>query len=419
MFVKYEDFDTLPHWVQKYIENIDMRTQSSLTAREYASDLRLFFRYVAERRGLVSPDDDWADIDLHALVDTDFLRSIRSGEIVSFNNHCRDVLKHRPNTLSRRFIAIRRFFRYLTVQRHILETNPMDELDPQKTGKSLPVYLPLEDCLLLLRTVENDPENPFRERDYCILTLFLNCGMRLSELCGLNLADIRRDDTMRIRGKGSKERTVYLNGACTAALRRYLRTRPQEGLKAEDRDAVFISRNKRRINQRSVELMLEKYLKICGLEGKGYSIHKLRHTAATLMYQNDVDVLQLKEILGHENLSTTQIYTHVLDAQLRAAVEQNPLANVRTEPTEEEAKKAAHVAFLQSQMLPPEMLAKAAAYDPLAQALAKAEEETEEQKANKEAHIAFLQSQMLPPEFLERIRAEEEEKEKKEKKEKK
>jgi len=211
----------------------------------------------------------------------------------------------------------------------------MDELDPQRTGKSLPVYLPLEDCLDLLQTVEHDLDNPFRERDYCILTLFLNCGMRLSELCGLNLADIYRDDTMRIRGKGSKERTVYLNGACTAALRRYLRTRPQEGLKHEDRDAVFISRNRRRINQRSVELMLEKHLCMCGLDGKGYSIHKLRHTAATLMYQNDVDVLQLKEILGHENLSTTQIYTHVLDAQLKAAVEANPLAKVRAEEEKE------------------------------------------------------------------------------------
>jgi site-specific recombinase XerD len=264
-------------------------------------------------------------------VDAQFIRRVTAAEASDFISYCRNTRGNSPSTLSRRFIAVKRFLRYLTVQRHILEQNPMDELDPQKTGKSLPVYLPLEDCLLLLRTVEQDLENPFRERDYCMLVLFLNCGMRLSELCGLNLVDIHKDGTLRIRGKGSKERTVYLNGACTAALRRYLRTRPQEGLRHEDRDAVFISRNKRRISQRSVELMLEKYLHLCGLDGKGYSVHKLRHTAATLMYQNDVDVLQLKEILGHENLSTTQIYTHVLDSQLRAAVEQNPLANVRAQ----------------------------------------------------------------------------------------
>jgi len=346
--LKREDISTLPRLVQDYLQSLERRIHAELTILEYASDLRLFFHYVAQRRGLLPPDEhpnksadssgtppiNWDETDLAALVDAAFIRRVTAAEASDFISYCRNARKNNPNTLSRRFIAVKRFFRYLTVQRHILEVNPMDELDPQKTGKSLPVYLPLEDCLNLLQTVEHDLENPFRERDYCMLTLFLNCGMRLSELCGLNLADIYKDDTMRIRGKGSKERTVYLNDACMAALRRYLRTRPQEGLKADDRDAVFISRNKRRINQRSVELMLEKYLKICGLEGKGYSIHKLRHTAATLMYQNDVDVLQLKEILGHENLSTTQIYTHVLDAQLRAAVEQNPLANVRADEEE-------------------------------------------------------------------------------------
>lgn len=334
--MKRDDIHTLPRLVQEYLQSLERRVHAELTILEYASDLRLFFRYLAEIRGLLPPDAPWDEVDLSILVDTDFIRQITAAEASDFISYCRNERKNNSNTLSRRFIAIKRFFRYLTVQRHIMEHNPMDELDPQRTGKTLPVYLPLDDCLTLLQTVEHDQNNPFRERDYCILILFLNCGMRLSELCGLNLADIYKDDTMRIRGKGSKERTVYLNDACTAALRRYLRTRPQEGLKADDRDAVFISRNKRRINQRSVELMLEKYLKMCGLDGKGYSIHKLRHTAATLMYQNDVDVLQLKEILGHENLSTTQIYTHVLDAQLRAAVEQNPLANIRADAEDQE-----------------------------------------------------------------------------------
>ena len=422
--MKREDISTLPRLVQDYLQSLERRIHAELTILEYASDLRLFFRYVAQRRGLLPPDEhpkksadfsgtppiDWDEIDLAALVDVTFIRRVTAAEASDFISYCRNTRKNNPNTLSRRFIAVKRFFRYLTVQRHILEVNPMDELDPQKTGKSLPVYLPLEDCLNLLQTVEHDMENQFRERDYCMLTLFLNCGMRLSELCGLNLADIHKDDTLRIRGKGSKERTVYLNDACRAALRRYLRTRPQEGLKVEDRDAVFISRNKRRINQRSVELMLEKYLKICGLEGKGYSIHKLRHTAATLMYQNDVDVLQLKEILGHENLSTTQIYTHVLDAQLRAAVEQNPLANVRTgeeyPKTPEEIAKQAHKEYVMSQIFPPDMLAEMrerekALYTP-------EEPETPEEAEKKAAHKEYIKSQIFPPDMLERMKAEKE-----------
>ena len=359
--MKREDIVTLPRLVQDYLQSLERRIHAELTILEYASDLRLFFRWLTQRRGLLPSDADWDEVDLSSVVDTQFIRRVTAAEASDFISYCRNTRGNNPNTLSRRFIAVKRFFRYLTVQRHILELNPMDELDPQKTGKSLPVYLPLEDCLNLLQTVEHDMENRFRERDYCMLTLFLNCGMRLSELCGLNLVDIHKDNTLRIRGKGSKERTVYLNDACKSALRRYLPTRPQEGLKADDRDAVFISRNKRRINQRSVELMLEKYLKICGLEGKGYSIHKLRHTAATLMYQNDVDVLQLKEILGHENLSTTQIYTHVLDEQLRAAMEQNPLANVRAEPKVEvvDVQAQAHWEHIVSQMLPPEMLEEA------------------------------------------------------------
>jgi len=410
--MKREDIATLPRLVQDYLQALERRIHAELTILEYASDLRLFFRWLVHQRGLVrergllSPETEWEEIDLLALVDVEFIRRVTASEASDFISYCRNTRGNNPNTLSRRFIAVKRFFRYLTVQRHILELNPMDELDPQKTGKSLPVYLPLEDCLNLLQTVEHDMENRFRERDYCMLTLFLNCGMRLSELCGLNLVDIRRDDTMRIRGKGSKERTVYLNAACTAALRRYLPTRPQNDLKAEDRDAVFISRNKRRINQRSVELVLEKYLKMCGLEGKGYSIHKLRHTAATLMYQNDVDVLQLKEILGHENLSTTQIYTHVLNAQLKAAVEQNPLANVRTKTKAEERKEAQEsIVRLYEELGVPDAR-KMLPVDPVDN---EEEEETYEEKAARLEHIA---TQLFPPDMAEEaiahIRAEKE-----------
>jgi len=400
--MKRDDITTLPRLVQDYLQSLERRIHAELTILEYASDLRLFFRWLVQRRGLLPQEEDasWDEIDLASLVDAQFIRRVTAAEASDFISYCRNTRGNSPNTLSRRFIAVKRFFRYLTVQRHILEVNPMDELDPQKTGKSLPVYLPLADCLNLLQTVEHDMENRFRERDYCMLTLFLNCGMRLSELCGLNLADIHRNDTMRIRGKGSKDRTVYLNGACTSALRRYLPTRPQDGLKAEDRDAVFISRNRRRINQRSVELMLEKYIKICGLEGKGYSIHKLRHTAATLMYQNDVDVLQLKEILGHENLSTTQIYTHVLDKQLQEAVEKNPLANVRAKTKAEERKATQKSIIRMYEELGVPDARKMLAGDP-----ADIHEDEEEDAEEEAARLEYIASQMFPPDMLEVARA--------------
>ncbi|MCL2447065.1 MAG: tyrosine-type recombinase/integrase [Oscillospiraceae bacterium] len=329
--MKRDDIAFLPLLVQDYIRALERKQTAELTILEYASDLRLFFYYMAQRHHVLPSGLDWDEIDLQPIADIAFIRAISTEDAEDFISYCRNVRGNNANTLNRRYVAVRRFFRYLTVRKHLLDKNPLDGMDGIKTAKSLPVYLPLDDCVLLLNTVEQDLSNPFRERDYCILVLFLNCGLRLSELCNINLADIASNDTVRVRGKGSKDRTVYLNAACLAALERYLRTRPQDGLRHEDRDALFISRNKRRINPRSVELMLTKYLQLCGLENRGYSIHKLRHTAATLMYQNNVDVRTLKEILGHENLNTTQIYTHVANQQLADAVQQNPLANLRTE----------------------------------------------------------------------------------------
>ena len=170
----------------------------------------------------------------------------------------------------------------------------------------------------------NSVEGKFKERDYCMLTLFLNCGLRLSELVGINISHIKDNNTLIVLGKGNKERTIYLNNACLDAISAYLAVRPVDGVK--DRDALFISSQKRRISKQSVQKMVEGYLKKCGYDGMGLSTHKLRHTAATLMYQHgDIDPLQLKEILGHENLSTTEIYTHIHDEQLKQAVDSNPL----------------------------------------------------------------------------------------------
>ena len=195
----------------------------------------------------------------------------------------------------------------------------------QKIKKSLPKYLTLNQSIDLLESI--DGKN--RERDYCIITLFLNCGLRLAELVGLNLSDVFDNNTMRVIGKGNKERTIYLNSACVSALNDYLSVRAF-GDDVKDKNALFLSRLKKRISPKTVQHIVNTFLERAGLGGRGLSTHKLRHTAATLMYQHgNVDVLVLKGILGHENIGTTEIYTHIVDDQLKSAVDANPLSAVK------------------------------------------------------------------------------------------
>ncbi len=214
----------------------------------------------------------------------------------------------------------------------MLETNPMASLESPTIRKTLPVYLTADDSVKLLEAVQGE----YAERDYCILTLFLNCGLRVSELVGLNLTDFQRD-TVRVTGKGGKERTVYLNEACADAINQYLphRLRPHD----RDKNALFISRNRNRISVQTVKWLVKKYVGQAGLNTHKYSAHKLRHTAATLMYQNGVDIRTLQTILGHTSVSTTMIYTHIEDSSLREAAQKNPLASVR--PHRQNGGKAA------------------------------------------------------------------------------
>ena len=249
--------------------------------------------------------------------------SVKLDDAYAFLAYCQRERGNDAAARARKAVAIKRFYRYLSLDQRYLERNPLQELESPKIKRSLPKYLTLEQSLELLQCVDGNN----RERDYCILALFLNCGLRVSELVSLNLSDIRRDDTMRVVGKGNKERTIYLNPTCMSALHRYLQVRPADCI--ADRNALFISRNNRRISVRAVQNVVAKFLKKAGLDGQGFSAHKLRHTAATLMYQHgDVDVLLLKEILGHENLATTEIYTHIVDSQLREAMQQNPLGHL-------------------------------------------------------------------------------------------
>lgn len=305
---------------------------SRKTADEYFFDLRTFFRYIKTIKGRAPRTADLDDISIDD-VDLDLVASVTLTDVYSYMSYLsRDRVKH-PNAAepeyglttsarARKIASIRSFYKYLTNKAKLLKENPMQDLDAPRIKKSLPRYLNLEQSLQLLNSVDG----PNQARDYCILTLFLNCGLRISELVGLNLTDVR-DDQLRVLGKGSKERIVYLNDACQSAIADWLDTR-SKGVGA-DKNALFLTRRHTRMTKDAVHYMVKKRLLAAGLDPGLYSSHKLRHTAATLMLQNGVDVRTLQEVLGHENLNTTQIYTHVDNEDLRTAAKANPLAKVR------------------------------------------------------------------------------------------
>lgn len=327
--MKREDFYLLPPLVQDYLVYIEaIKGHSQLSVVEYAGDLRTFFRFISRQKHLSPANTEDTDMDLRS-IDTDVIKSITLNDAYMFLIYCRNERHNSEASRARKVVAIRRFFTYLTDNLGILETNPMKNLDTPKIKKSLPKYLTLEEAQKLLSVIDGK----FKERDYAIITLFLNCGMRLAELVSIDYTDIRSDGTLVITGKGNKERTVYLNQACLDALTAWMKVRPNDGVK--DR-ALFLSSRNQRISPRMVEIMVTKYLEKAGLGGRGLSVHKLRHTAATLMYQHgNVDVLLLKEILGHENLGTTEIYTHITSDATKKAIESNPLSGEKSHFTGE------------------------------------------------------------------------------------
>lgn len=316
----YED---LPKDVQSFLTYMEViQGKSALTVSEYALDLRTFFRFMKKERGLAK-GEAFEKIYI-ADIDTVFISDVTLTDAYSFLKYCKDERENNASARSRKVSSLRSFFTYMTSKSGKLSYNPLQELDAPKLKKALPKYLTQSECLRLLESIDGE----YKERDYCIITIFLNCGLRLSELVNLNLGDIRDDDSMRVTGKGNKERIVYLNDACKTALKNYMRVRPADGIK--DRNALFISRQKKRISPKTVQHIVYSSLEKAGLDKQGYSTHKLRHTAATLMYRHgNVDVLVLKEILGHENLSTTEIYTHLTNEQLRQASAANPLADIK------------------------------------------------------------------------------------------
>lgn len=315
-FKLQDEFSPILQQYTLYQRNI--KGLSANTVNEYCLDLRTFFRFMKRFKGKVPSSTPLDEIKVDD-INIDFIKSIKTYDIFEFMNYVADDRNNLSAARQRKSTTLRSFFKYLHTHEKLLDENPAEDLISPKKKKSLPRYLSLEQSVDLLDKISG----PYQERDYCIITLFLNCGMRLSELVGLNLSDVHHNNNdIRILGKGNKERMVYLNKACMEAIERYKKVRPNEGV--IDKNALFLSKRKKRISPKTVQYIVKKYLSEIGLED--YSVHKLRHTAATLMYQyGNVDIRVLQDILGHENLGTTEIYTHTSNKQMEAAIKSNPL----------------------------------------------------------------------------------------------
>lgn len=308
-----------------------VKAHSKRTVDEYYLDLRNFFRYLKQLRDPVLKSYALDEIDIRD-IDVAFLANVTLTDIYSYLTYLsRDRILHQNSKNSdyglsaasraRKIATIRSFYNYLTNKRHLLRENPVKDIDSPKLKKSLPKYLTLDESLQLLDSVDGNNQ----ERDYCILTLFLNCGLRISELVGLNISDMQ-GETLRVLGKGGKTRIIYLNDACQRAISQYLAVR--RPITGRDSNALFLSSRNERVSRSTVHALVKKRLAAAGIDSAQYSSHKLRHTAATLMLQNGVDVRAVQEVLGHDHLNTTEIYTHIDNESLRIAAKANPLSRI-------------------------------------------------------------------------------------------
>lgn len=318
-------FDNESKYVKDFLVYMQtIKGKSPKTVFEYGMDLRTFFRYIIKLRGL-SDETDFEKIPVEN-VGISLIASVTLSDIYEYLLFLTRERNNGAAARSRKISSLRSFYGYMCDKMGLIKQNPTRNLETPKKKKALPKYLSLEESMDMLNCIDGNN----MERDFCILTLFLNCGMRLSELVGINFSDIHlgsgQGDYLIVTGKGNKQRNIYLNKACVETIEKYLDVRPRDGVK--DKDALFLSRLKGRISVKTVQWIVKKYLEKANLSGKGYSVHKLRHTAATLMYQQGgVDIRVLQKILGHENLSTTEIYTHLSNEQVRDAMQKSPLAN--------------------------------------------------------------------------------------------
>lgn len=318
-----------------YIETIQGKSRK--TTHEYFYDLRTFLRFLKIHNNIVDKDTEFDKIEISDVTE-DLIKSVNLSDLYAFMSYVTRDRDNNNSSRARKVASLKSFYNYLTKKAGIMEINPTKDLETPKALKRLPKYLNLDESKMLLMSVDGK----YKERDLAILTLFLNCGMRLSELTGINITKLKlknrytlSDTTLTVIGKGNKERTIYLNDACVNAVEGYLRVRPIDNVK--DKDALFLSERKQRISNKTVQYLVKKYLNASGLDTERYSTHKLRHTAATLMYKyGEVDIRTLQQILGHQSVATTEIYTHVDNQQIKSAIDKNPLANFNNKKPENE-----------------------------------------------------------------------------------
>ena len=317
------DSETSPERLIEFLNYLSViKGKSSNTVAGYRIDIMLFLRFLKLYKNLCPKNIEFEDIIINDIKD-DFINSIKLTDFYAFLSFVQKQRNNSSYARARKVSALKSFFKYLYTKAKIINENPTSDLETPKISKTNPVYLTLDESRHLLNSVDGTYKHT--ERDFCIITLFLNCGLRLSELCSINISRIK-EDTLTIIGKGNKERTVYLNNACLKAILEYMNERNSMKILEIYKDALFISQRKCRINSRTVERIIERYIGEAGLDKDKYTPHKLRHTAATLMYKyGHVDIISLQKILGHESIATTQIYTHVDDDKLRDAVKSNPL----------------------------------------------------------------------------------------------
>ena len=323
------DRNNNPDYLNSFLDySITILNKSPNSIKEYNYDIAMFLKYMKIRFKLTN-ETDFSNITISDIPISE-IRKIKLEDIHSFLSYLATTLKSKPATRARKVSTIRIFFKYLSQKEKLIDINPAQNLETPKKEKRMPKYLSLDESKKLLEVTSED-DNKNSKRDYAIITIFLNCGIRLSELININLKDISFSECkLNVIGKGNKERTIYLNKACMNSIDDYIKnSRPKEGIKYDSKDALFLSERKERISNRTVQYIVKKELQKAGLDTTKYSVHKLRHTAATLMYQyGNIDIRALQELLGHESISTTEIYTHVENQQIRNAVESNPLANL-------------------------------------------------------------------------------------------
>lgn len=332
-YIISEYADDAPKLIKEFLVYMaTIKGKSPHTAYEYFLDLRMFFRYILHNRKIVPLEMPLEEISIKE-IDINFIKTISISDAYDFLGYIAQERPRQQNSSSteyglcsssraRKVASLRAFFKYLTHKLKILDSNPMEMLDSPSQPKKLPQYLTLDDSVSLLKHIDGT----YASRDYCIITLFLNCGMRVSELANMNLQDIQ-GDILRIIGKGNKERSVYLNDACKESIEAYLPDRviPHPA----DKNAFFTSRNRNRLSIPTIKWLVKKHINAAGLDTRKYSAHKLRHTAATLMYQNGVDIRTLQSVLGHTNMDTTMMYTHLTSENLKFAAINNPLSSIK------------------------------------------------------------------------------------------